>query len=167
MSHWHRHSSTRRMAVHISKTFLYQFTVLLAITHNKGVVATQDRSSSSGDGGDDMKIAFGAGNPPSLHIPIVEQHQSISSKKFFVDYVLNKKAVLFKGAIKDSPAYKLWSDEYFLNLRNIPSDHVVLIESRKKENRTSPPSQMPFKEFVGVYNVTDQYMVDAVPPFLR
>lgn len=113
------------------------------------------------------RIAFGAGNPPSLHIPIVDQDQSISTRRFFENYVMKAEPVLFKGAVKHSPAFHLWTDDYFLNLDNIPADHTVLIENRKKENRTNPPTDMHFKEFIRVYNHTDQYMVDAVPEFIR
>lgn len=122
---------------------------------------------SAAEGDIKQKIAFGAGNPPSVHVPIVEAEQSISSKKFFTDYVKPQSVVLFRGAIKHSRAFTHWSDDYFLGLTDVPADHTVLIESRKKENRTSPPSYMSFKEFVKIYNLTDQYMVDGVPSFLR
>ena len=114
-----------------------------------------------------QKIAFGEANPPSVHIHIVEAEKSISCKKFFLDYVKPQQVVLFRGAIKHSRAFTHWTDDYFLGLKDVPQDHTVLIESRKKENRTSPPSYMPFQEFVGIYNYTDQYMVDGVPPYLR
>jgi len=54
-----------------------------------------------------------------------------------------------------------------MKLSGIPDNHTVLAESKKKENRTYPTVRMPFKKFVSVYNTTDQYMVESVPPFLR
>lgn len=108
--------------------------------------------------------AFGQGRP-SQHVLIVKD--TVNTKDFITNFVLGKKAALFKGLYTSSPAHQLWSDEYFLNLQDVPSDSVVLIESRKKENRKAPPVEMNFKDFVKVYNITDQYMVESVPGFLR
>jgi len=115
----------------------------------------------------ETKIAFGAANPPSIHVAIVRNERSLSTKKFFTTFVSEQIPVLFKAAILNSPAYRLWTDEYFMKLSGIPDNHTVLAESKKKENRTYPTVRMPFKKFVSVYNTTDQYMVESVPPFLR
>ena len=123
--------------------------------------------SSKGSQQPKNPIVFGEGRP-SIHVPVVESvGSSISPKEFFTNYVKKQEVVLFKGAIQKSKAYKLWSDEYFRQLTDIPKGHDVLVESRKKENRTMPPTRMPFKEFVEIYNLTDQYMVEPVPDFLR
>ena len=119
------------------------------------------------DGSTKTQIAFGEANPPSTHVPVIKAEQSISCKKFFLDYVKPQQVLLFRGAIKQSQAFTHWTDDYFLGLKDGPQDHTVSIESRKQENRTSPPSYMPFQEFVRIYNYTDQYMVDSVPPRLR
>lgn len=120
------------------------------------------------DGGEKVstKIRFGESGS-SIHIPIIDNQKSLSAKEFFSTYVKRQQPVLFRRAITESKAYKMWSDSYFKGLTGIPEDHAVLIERRKKENRTNPPTHMPFKEFVEIYNLTDQYMVDAVPVFLR
>lgn len=100
---------------------------------------------------------------PSQHIPVI--HEALTAKQFFSTYVKRQQVVLLKGVYKGSPAERLWSDDYFMKLP-VPSDHKVLIESRKKENRTAPPTMMPFKQFVAIYNHTEQYMVESVPDFL-
>lgn len=116
---------------------------------------------------DGSKLAFGEGNPPSQHVAIVAGRGSLTPKAFFSHYVKEQQAVLLKGVILDLKAHQLWTDDYFRKLTNVPEGHTVLIESRKKENRTKPPTQMPLKEFVEIYNLTDQYMVEPVPVFLR
>ena len=100
-------------------------------------------------------------------MPVIEAEQSISCKKFFTDYVKSQQVVLFRSAIKHSRAFTHWTDDYFLGLKEIPADHMVLVEHGKKENRDSPAESMTFQEFVRIYNHTDQYMVNGVPPFLR
>ena len=119
------------------------------------------------EGSTKKRIAFGEANPPSTHVPVIEAEQSISCKKFFLDYVKPQQVVLFRGAIKHSRAFTHWTDDYFLSLKDIPADHMVLVEHGKKENRDSPAESMTFQEFVRIYNHTDQYMVNGVPPFLR
>ncbi|XP_067946178.1 uncharacterized protein [Watersipora subatra] len=111
-------------------------------------------------------IKFGEQGSSLEHVLTVGNGISMSTKSFFTKYVHSQQPVIFKQAIKSSPAYNLWSDNYFLQLDDIPKDHDVLVESRKKENRSAPPVRMPFKEFVSIYNVTDQYMVEPIPPFL-
>lgn len=91
----------------------------------------------------------------------------INTEEFFHKAVFRQEAVLLKGLYTHSRAFELWTDEYFLGLETIPSDHTVLIESRKKENRTIPPTNMHFQTFIQIYNITDQYMVESVPEFLQ
>lgn len=106
---------------------------------------------------------FGSGRP---NIEVEEFQNFPSPKKFFENYVLPMKPLIMRGAGKMSPAYDLWTDDYFLEL-TIPDDNMVLVETKKKENRSQPTLDMNFKKFVKIYNNTDQYMVNPVPHFLR
>ncbi|CAH1798269.1 unnamed protein product [Owenia fusiformis] len=105
---------------------------------------------------------FGAGRP-SKELP--SNDGFLDPKTFFEQYAIESKPVLFKGAIKESPAFKLWTDKYFLDLE-IPAEERVSIETKKKENRTQPTVDMNFQDFVRIYNSTDRYMVNPVPPVL-
>lgn len=154
----------------------FQTLLLLISTTFLSVSGTTSSTTAGGDNSEtslnnkdhhQSPIAFGEGTT-TVHIPVVDSlSKSISAKGFFTAYVKNQQPVLFKGAILKSKAYQSWSDQYFKTLQDIPEGHNVLVESRKKENRTVPPTRMPFKEFVEIYNHTDQYMVEPVPIFLR
>ncbi|KAK6187487.1 hypothetical protein SNE40_005500 [Patella caerulea] len=65
-----------------------------------------------------------------------------------------------------SPAFKLWTDEYFLNL-NIPENSTVFLETVKKESRQQKTMDMNFKKFVKTYMNSTYYMVDNVPEYLK
>ncbi|KAJ8315593.1 hypothetical protein KUTeg_007743 [Tegillarca granosa] len=106
---------------------------------------------------------FGSGRP---NIEVEEFQNFPSPKIFFENNVLPMKPLIMKGAAKMSPAYDLWTDDYFLGLA-IPDDNMVLVETKKKENRSQPTLDMNFQNFVKIYNKTDQYMVNPVPDFLR
>ena len=87
------------------------------------------------------------------------------TKSFFKNYVQPLKPVIMKNAAKLSPAFERWTDEYFLR-QNEPADHKISIELKKKENRTFGVDEISFKEFVQVYNDSDIYMVNGIPPFI-
>jgi len=113
------------------------------------------------------KIVFGEANPPFIYVTIVKKGSSISTKDFFTTFVYEQSPVVFKAAILNSPAFRLWTNKYFMKPSGIPNNRTVLVENREKESRTNPSSFIPFKEFVSVYNITDQYMVEPVLSFLR
>jgi hypothetical protein len=87
-------------------------------------------------------------------------------KHFFREFVSPEKPVLFKGAAKLSPAFKLWNDEYFLSYPESREFHVT-VETKKKENRTEPANDVPFSTYLKHYRNKDIYMVNGVPDFLR
>ncbi|XP_061177332.1 tRNA wybutosine-synthesizing protein 5-like [Saccostrea echinata] len=84
---------------------------------------------------------------------------------FFRNYVFPKRPLVMRNAAKISPAFKLWTDDYFLQVQE-PRDHVVSVETEKKENRKQDVHDMPFTEFVGSYNNSGIYMVNPVPKFI-
>ncbi|XP_050394060.1 tRNA wybutosine-synthesizing protein 5 [Patella vulgata] len=105
---------------------------------------------------------FGTGRP--IH-QIEEVLGFPTPEDFLGKYCLPLKPVKFKDGAKLSPAFHLWTDEYFLNL-NIPEKSKVLLETVKKESRQQKVVTMDFKMFVKNYMNTSFYMVDIVPMFL-
>ncbi|XP_013416768.1 tRNA wybutosine-synthesizing protein 5 [Lingula anatina] len=87
------------------------------------------------------------------------------SRTFFENYVFKSRPLKMRGAVKTSPAFRLWEDDYFLEMEMPPDLHVT-VETMKKENRSQPVEQMHFKEFVHVYNHTNQYLVNSVPKII-
>lgn len=85
---------------------------------------------------------------------------------FFQDYVFPKRPLVMRNAAKISPAFKSWTDDYFLQV-NEPVNHAVSVETEKKEDRKQEVREMPFTEFVGKYNTSGIYMVNPVPKFIR
>lgn len=85
---------------------------------------------------------------------------------FFPNYVHGSKPLHIRGGAKISPAYSLWSDEYFLTFKE-GKEVTVIVEQAKKENRTLPAEEIPFTEFVKRYRNEDIYLVNDLPDFLR
>ena len=85
---------------------------------------------------------------------------------FFPNYVHGSKPLHVRGGAKISPAYSLWSDEYFLTFEE-GKKVTVIVEQAKKENRTLPAEEIPFTEFVKRYRNEDIYLVNDLPDFLR
>nr|CAB3262760.1 uncharacterized protein LOC100182837 [Phallusia mammillata] len=100
---------------------------------------------------------------PFFHVPIVEGFPT--TYDFFNNYVIPSIPVVMKGAAKISPAFKKWTDEYFIKHKD--ASEKVYAEARKKEDRTIPGSFLSFRTFVKQYIKHDIYMVNGVPMFLR
>lgn len=106
---------------------------------------------------------FGSGRPTYL-IDEIEGFPDIET--FFSKYVFGSRPLKMKGAAQLSPAYHLWTDKYFMSL-DIDPNSTVLVEEHKKENRTLPVKWMHFQKFVQIYNGSNIYMVQDVPPYLK
>lgn len=74
--------------------------------------------------------------------------------------------VLLKGLAKRSAAHNLWEDKYLLE-RALAEKEEVVVESAKKENRTNPPREMMFSEFLQIYKKEKCYMVHSVPKCIQ
>jgi len=77
------------------------------------------------------KIVFGDANPPSIPVNIVKKGSSISTEDFFTTFVYEQSSVVFKVAILNSPAFRLWTDEYFMKLSEFPTTTPSLCKARK------------------------------------
>ncbi|ELU17587.1 hypothetical protein CAPTEDRAFT_207894 [Capitella teleta] len=108
---------------------------------------------------------FGSGIADA--IPIDEINEWCSVQTFLSDYVLPRQPLVFRGAAKLSPGFQKWTDEYFLDLEDVPRDNQVLVETVKKEDRGQNTLFMNFLDFVASYNASGLYMVDTVPEFIR
>ena len=77
-----------------------------------------------------------------------------------------KKAVIFKGGAKLSPAYSIWSDEY---LENHPDSGTMEfdVEIGKKEDRKGNMQKRSVKDFIGSYKTDNIYAVTDVPKQLK
>ncbi|CAI9728759.1 wybutosine-synthesizing 5-like isoform X1 [Octopus vulgaris] len=106
---------------------------------------------------------FGSGRPTYL-IDEIDGFPDVET--FFSKYVFGSRPLKMKGAAHWSPAYHLWTDKYFLSL-DIDPNSTVLVEEHKKENRTLPVKWMHFQKFVQIYNDSNIYMVQDVPPYLK
>ena len=88
--------------------------------------------------------------------------------EFFQTYVQStpKKAVIFKGGAKLSPAFDLWSDEY---LKNHPDSEQMEfdVEVGKKETRQGQMERRSVRNFIESYHTDDIYAVTDVPEQLK
>ena len=117
---------------------------------------------------DDITERDGHGKPFGYGRPFqnVEEIDKFPDPKSFNEkFIIPYKPVKMKNAAKLSPAFRKWTDDYFISLKE-PNDHEVSVETVKKENRSQVVKQMPFIEFVKQYNTSGIYMVNPVPPFI-
>jgi len=89
-----------------------------------------------------------------------------STAELFHYYVLPSRPLKMMGAARLSSAFHKWTDDYFLQTA-VSANSTVAVETNKKENRSSPLQRLHFHEFLRLYNFTDHYMVDNIPPEFR
>eukprot|EP00795_Rhopilema_esculentum_P017207 gene17207-8752_t len=108
---------------------------------------------------------LGAGRPK---MKVEEVDGFPKPEDFFKNFVHTKpkKAVIFKGGAKLSPAFTLWTDEY---LKNHPDSETMQfdVEVGKKETRQGNMERRNVKEFVESYRHDDVYAVTDVPQNLQ
>ncbi|XP_074657955.1 tRNA wybutosine-synthesizing protein 5-like [Tubulanus polymorphus] len=119
-------------------------------------------SSYGGNRRGGHKMPFGFCGP---HLPVDEVVGWPLMSTFTEKYVKNQAPLLMKHAAEISPAFRLWTDEYFASL-DLADDARVTVETRKKEDRALPASDMHFSEWVKTYKQTDNYMIEDMPYFL-
>ena len=85
-----------------------------------------------------------------------------STSEFFENYVSSSTALIMRGVVKDSKAYKEWTDEYFLRL-SIPQDDLLKI--RKNADPQFRP-RIHLHDFVKTYNDTNDWIISEVPTYL-
>ena len=105
---------------------------------------------------------FGLQRPPNG--PVVEYSTVLKPQEFWETHVSQNRPLVFRQAIADSPARKIWTDEY---LKETYGDLDVLTEL-KTENRThGMTSRMLFGDFIDVYQKLNLYVVTVLPDPMR
>jgi len=79
------------------------------------------------------RIVFGDANPPSIPVNIVKKGSSISTEDFFTTFVYEQSPVVFKAAILSYPAFRLWTDEYFIKLSGFSTTTPSLWKAGKRK----------------------------------
>ena len=108
---------------------------------------------------------FGTAGAAHLAAEIVDGFPS--PEVFHRKYVVNFKLLLMRGAVTNFPARSKWTDERLLalDLTGV-HDSVVLVETKKKENREEETLNMHFQQFLKEYNKSELYVVARVPSFM-
>ena len=106
---------------------------------------------------------FGHQRPPEG--PVIEYDTVLHPRDFWDKHVSKKLPCVFRGAVKESGAYKLWTDEY---LSENYGDNLVLYEKRS-EDRQKSAKQMPLKDFIKEYKSEESniYAVTLTPEDMR
>ena len=99
---------------------------------------------------------------------LMDEHSGFIDPKTFITYhAIPSVPVVMRNSVKHFPAFELWkTDDYFLSL-DLSNEEFVVVETKKKENRSIEAVDMNFQDFVEIYNETDQYMVNGLPECLR
>ncbi|KAI8520641.1 hypothetical protein Bbelb_003950 [Branchiostoma belcheri] len=119
---------------------------------------------------DDPSLWPGHLEPIGSNAPVkrVDARKGFPSPKVFLEeYAISSVPVLFKGAMKDSVAHRRWNSDDYLRTFPESATEFKFVETKKKENRTQPVSEMTLRQFLGRYATEDIYMVQAVPEFLK
>lgn len=95
--------------------------------------------------------------------PVTEYKEVLHPEEFWNKHVLREEPLVFRQAIKDSPAISKWTDSY---LREKYGDLDVLIEL-KKEDRAHSAKRMNISTFLDRYNTEDVYAVTVLPNPMR
>lgn len=91
--------------------------------------------------------------------PVKEYTKPLNANEFWKLHVRDHIPLVYRGYIKDSPAIKLWNDEY---LTKTYGDLDVLVE-HKREDRTSSSGRMRLADFIKNYKEQDLYVVTMFP----
>lgn len=117
--------------------------------------------------GDESTIPFGHLKPFGYQRapegPVTEYEKVLYPEEFWTKHVMNNEPLVFRQAVKDSPAISKWTDNY---LREKYGDLDVLIEL-KRENRTHTAKRMNISTFLDRYKNEDLYVVTVLPNPMR
>ena len=99
-------------------------------------------------------------------IPVDETLRIPGSQEFHENYVAMVKPLVFRGAAKNYPAFKLWTDTYLTE--NFP-DLEFRIERKKNLGYTSAPAgdvalgRDTMKNFIDTYHETNKFLISSLP----
>ena len=95
--------------------------------------------------------------------PVAEYKDVLHPGEFWSKHVAPERPLVFRQAIKDSPAISKWTDSY---LSDKYGDLDVLIEL-KRENRSHSAKRMNISTFLQRYKKEDVYVVTVLPNAMR
>ncbi|CAH1244730.1 KDM8 [Branchiostoma lanceolatum] len=106
---------------------------------------------------------LGGHRPPD--VPIDELHTIPDPREFWDKYVKHEKAVILRGAAKNSPAFTLWTDEY---LRDKYGKLEVRLEGKREKHSWLPIGvkgigRDTLEHFLDTYHDSDAYVVSQLP----
>lgn len=105
---------------------------------------------------------FGYHKPPLG--PVKEYKTVLHPQVFWEEHVIKNLPLVFRGALKESPAIDRWSDDY---LKEKYGELDVLTEL-KKENRTHGKSRrLTLAKFIEGYKKENIYIVTVLPDPMR
>lgn len=104
---------------------------------------------------------FFGGSGPFEEVDEVEGYPKML--EFFQMYVENNRPLKMVGAAKRSPAFSLWSDSYLMSKSGMEEEYVS-VEENKKEDRKQAILNMAFPDFLRMYNDSNHYLVNNLPP---
>ena len=96
--------------------------------------------------------------------PVTEYNTVLKPQEFWDKHVSKLDPLVYRQAIRNSPACKIWTDEY---LKENFGDLDVLTEL-KTENRTHGiTGRMLFGDFIDLYQKKNLYVVTVLPDPMR
>ncbi|XP_035694225.1 uncharacterized protein LOC118428307 [Branchiostoma floridae] len=106
---------------------------------------------------------LGGHRPPD--VPIDELHTIPHPREFWDKYVKHEKAVILRGAAKNSPSFTLWTDEY---LKDKYGKLEVRLEGKREKHSWLPIGvkgigRDTIEHFLDTYHDSDAYIVSQLP----
>ena len=116
----------------------------------------------------DAKVPLGHGQNLGKHRPsdghVEELHEIPAPLLFWEKYASTGTPVVFKGAAKGFPAFKLWTDDFLMS--NF-GDLEVKLESKKEKDETPVGEKGlgrdTIKSYLGNYQTKNSYVVSQLP----
>ena len=116
----------------------------------------------------DAEMPLGHGQELGKHRPsdghVEELHEIPAPPLFWEKYASTGTPVVFKGAAKSFPAFKLWTDEFLMeNFGNLE----VKLEAKKEKNKTPIGERGlgrdTINSYLSDYQTKDSYVVSQLP----
>ncbi|XP_065837981.1 uncharacterized protein [Oscarella lobularis] len=100
---------------------------------------------------------------------VAETTGFLDPETFYRQHTKKFRPIVFRDAAKQSPAFERWTDDYLKATAqaNPNNGGDLVVEARKKENRSAASYMMSLDRFIDSYRRLDIYMVASVPEFLR
>ena len=91
--------------------------------------------------------------------PIKEYNSVLAAPEFYKSHAKNGVPLVYRGAIRKSPAMKLWNDRYLSE----KFGHLDVLVELKSEDRSHTTGRMRFGRFLNEYQEKQIYIVSLLP----